>query len=116
MVRQKNTLCNDFGLPESYCKDGVFRASACKEDDVLKRLLLAAEEPQSLLNVKGRNVFWNSFLESELAPMRYADINAFGEAPGFGYGTGGLMLPKLQNKTLEKLVATEEFQVNHLQH
>jgi hypothetical protein len=104
------------------------------EREVLDAYAKAAKNPKSFLNLAFVSQELVDFADfkiksnSSLEPFSFSSqISTFGQLPILGQGTGGLMLPKLQKSTIEKLLefslkkdseATlyDAFSVNHLQH
>lgn len=88
----------------------------CFRPKVIAGFLEAAKKPQSFLNRKGFSddaLFLNGF--------NYPNPRALGNdvvSSASGYGTGGLILPKLEEKTLREILrsTTDRFDTNHLVH
>jgi len=138
-VARGDNICNDLAINdkifnETYCEPNTDKRATlpdelrfikpldCYSPDVIARFLEAAGKPKSFLNRKGlSDVAINRFGGTKVAPFSFPNPRALGTDfgnGGSGYGTGGLILPKLEKKTLREILRSSEqkFATNHLTH
>ena len=126
-VAHRGNICTDLGFDdeddEKYCETQLgwapqlrfVKALDCYRPKVIAGFLEAAKKPQSFLNRKG-------FSDEGVNVVNYLpNQRALGNdvvAGANGYGTGGLILPKLEEKTLREILrsTTDKFDTNHLVH
>jgi len=126
-------LCDDLKIEDKYCEadaapifdytdDGVdftfISVGNCfSQPEVIDAFVQAAKDPQGFLNRKG---FSNEVSEFFNKKNSLPNAKALGDDVNgqIGLGTGGLILPKLQRKTIRALLRDTEqkFSTNHLVH
>jgi len=127
-------ICDDLNIDSTeYCEPGgapnldffspkvnlrfISSANCFSQPEVINAFVRAAKDPQGFLNRKGfSNEVFQVFNDFKLYPNTKAlgdDLNG-----KLGQGTGGLILPKLQRKTIRALLrdTQEKFSSNHLTH
>lgn len=118
-------ICQDLGLDDRYCFSPIpdlpfinfISEETCYVHEVIEAILKEAKKPKSFVNRKGlppSSVVASFFEQANLFP----NISALGlSSETVGMGTGGLMLGKLQRKTIHELLENgEELDANHLVH
>ena len=119
-------ICQDLGLDDRYCFSPIpdlpfinfISEETCYVHEVIEATLKEAKTPKSFVNRKGlppSSVVVASFFEQA---NLFPNISALGlSSETVGMGTGGLMLGKLQRKTIHELLENgEELDANHLVH
>jgi len=139
-VARGDNICNDLAIDDeifdkTYCEPNMdmelefplpdelrfIKPLDCYSPDVIARFLEAAGKPKSFLNRKGySDEAVNRFANPPFSPF-FPNPKALGSDFGngnVGYGTGGLILPKLEEKTLREILRSSEqkFATNHLTH
>jgi hypothetical protein len=144
-------VCQDLGLSSEYCCGwNGFNASwaegcqsvdvqlrpftrlnpaKCADREVLDAYLNAAQIPQSFLNKAPLAKEIVDLIDGVLGPLlQMPEFSVFGSTVDpHGQGTGGLMIPKLQNSTIESIIEfgnslppppspNDDFAFNHFQH
>jgi len=130
-------ICADLGIAATYCETSsdpadygmnLVKQDNCYNSVVINAMLNAAKEPQGFVNRKGPSETLRSAYELAQQQMYNTTVPFNSLAYGFfgggiGQGTGGLIIPPLQKKTIRKILKIfdpndpqSDFKVNHLVH
>jgi len=127
-IHRSFDICRDLNLDAAkYCytppipgippelRYNFILTETCYLPEVIEAIIKVSTEPKSFYNRKGPSAETIFFLE---VTKQYPSVLALGlHGETLGMGTGGLVIPKLERKTFQGLVETDEdVQYNHFVH